>query len=99
MPVYTAEYNEEPAAGYNLYKADCLKYLFIAHPRSIEIFKKNLDVILIDCTYKTNCYSYLYYNIVSVTGMNTTIELALCFLAVEKEYNYEWLIQQLCELF
>lgn len=65
-------------------------YLFMAHPRSIELFCKYHDILLLDCTYRTNRYKIPLLNIVSCTGMNTTIQLALVFLCSETKNDYIW---------
>lgn len=65
-----------------------LTHLFFAHPTSIEILQKNHDVMLLDCTYKTNKFKLPMLNIVFVTGVHTTINLGFCFMNSEKEVDY-----------
>jgi hypothetical protein len=41
-------------------KADednCTRYLFIAHPRSLELARRDPDVAIADCTYQTNQFN------------------------------------------
>lgn len=70
-------------------------YLFIAHPRSIELFREHYVILLLDCTYRTNCYKMPLLNIIGCTGMNTTIKLALVFLCSETEDDYTWTLRGL----
>ena len=80
---------------YELESSNELKSLLSAQPDCIQIWKENPDVILLDCTYKTNRYNMPLLNIVGVSGMNTTVPIALALLAGEKEGHYQWALQQL----
>lgn len=60
-------------------KAGTLSNLLMIHPRSLNIYKENFDVLILDCTYKTNRYNYPLLDIVGCTGMNTTFNLGVCF--------------------
>lgn len=60
-------------------------HLFMVHPRSIELFSEHHDILLLDYTYCTNCYTIPLFNIVGCKDMNTTIQLALVFLCSESE--------------
>lgn len=62
-----------------------LTKLFLAYRPAITVFKPHPDVILMDCTYKTNRYSMPLLNIIGITGMGTMIHLANCFLDSESE--------------
>jgi hypothetical protein len=66
--------------------------LFLSSRRSIELFKQNNDVLILDCTYKTNAYKIPLLNMVAVTGQNTSIQLAVVFLQSENERSYTWAI-------
>ena len=67
---------------------NCLTHLFFAHSTSIGILQKNHDVMLLDCTYKTNKFKLPMLNIVFVTGVHTTINLGFCFMNSKKEVDY-----------
>lgn len=67
-------------------KAGTLSHLLIIHPRSLAIYKENFDVLILDCTYKTNRYNYPLLDLVGCTGMNTTFNLGLCF-----QHNEVWM--------
>jgi hypothetical protein len=75
-----------------------LTHLFLAHDEAIAIYRDNYDVILMDCTYRTNRFNMPLLNIVGVTGMNTTIHIAQVFLIGEEEPDYRWALQQLWNL-
>jgi hypothetical protein len=49
-----------------------LEKLLIIHPKSIELLRRHPDVVLLDCTYKTNKYNLPLVNIAAASGMNTT---------------------------
>src|SRR5580692_6908524 len=44
-------------------KDNQVDHLFIAYPKSIELARTNQDIILADCTYKTNKYDLLLLHI------------------------------------
>jgi MULE transposase domain len=69
-----------------------LQNLFFAHPDAVALYKKHPDVILIDCTYKTNRFHMPLLNICSVTGNKKTVQIALCFMSGEKESDYKWAV-------
>lgn len=73
--------------------------LFIAHKASLEVFKSNSDVLVMDCTYKTNRLDMPLLNIVGCTGMNTTIHVAQCFIRSEDKDEFEWALQRLRNMF
>ena len=78
---------------------DRLHTLFFAHPKSIEILKGNYDIILLDCTYKTNKFRMPLLHITGVTCLNTSFEIAYCFLPNERQPAYEVAMQALYNLF
>lgn len=75
-----------------------LDFLFLSHPDSIKMLRQFNDVILLDCTYKTNRYNRPLLNICGVTGSNHTINVALCFLPGEREEHFVWALRQLDKL-
>lgn len=64
-------------------KAGVVCHLLIIHPQSLSIYKENFDVLILDCTYKTNRYNYPLLDLVGCTGMNTSFNLGICFLHKE----------------
>jgi MULE transposase domain len=66
-----------------------ITHLFLVHRKSVDIIRQNHDILLMDCTYKTNRYRMPLLNIIGVTSMHTTINLGFVFMHREKETDYE----------
>ena len=75
-----------------------ITHLFMAHPKSLKLFKQHHDILLLDCTYRINRYKMPLLNIVGSTGKNTTIQLALVFMNSETESDYVWALLALREM-
>jgi hypothetical protein len=54
--------------------------LFVTDARSVEYLNKYLNVLLLDCTYKTNKFDMLLLNILSVNHHSNSFTITLCFL-------------------
>jgi hypothetical protein len=72
--------------------------LFFAHSECIQLLKKHPDVILIDCTYKTNRFNMPLVNICGSSGNNMTPQFAVAFLSGEKKPDYTWTMECFIEL-
>lgn len=83
---------------YQLNKDQRLSHLFFGHVESIENFKQNCDVILMDCTYSTNYFDMTLLNIIGNTGMNKTVHLAQAFLNRETFNDFLWTMTELKKL-
>jgi hypothetical protein len=68
------------------------------HPTSLILWKENPDILLLDCTYKTNRYNMPFLNICAVTGNNMVIQVGLAFLSGERESDYNWEINWIRDL-
>lgn len=75
-----------------------LRYLFWAHPRMAAHYARHPDVLIMDCTYKTNKYNMPLLNIIAMTGMNTVIPIAQCWLPGECGENFVWAFDRLKRL-
>lgn len=75
-----------------------LSKLMYLYPQAIQLWKDHPDVLLMDCTYKTNRFNMPILNICGVTGGNKVIQLGLVFLSSEKENDYSWSLQQLKQI-
>jgi hypothetical protein len=62
--------------------------LFIADARLVEYLNKHPDVLLLDCTYKTNKFNMLLLNILGVDYHSNLFTITLCFLNQEITKNY-----------
>ena len=71
-----------------------ITWLFYAHPTARQLIKQNPDVLLLDCTYKTNRFDMPLLNFCRVTSNNKTLQFALCFLSREKKEDYKWALDQ-----
>jgi len=58
------------------------------------MLRANPDVLLMDCTYKTNRFRLPLLNICAITGQGQIIQVGLCFLCAEKEEDYNWAMIQ-----
>uniref|UniRef100_A0AAV2Z140 MULE transposase domain-containing protein n=1 Tax=Lagenidium giganteum TaxID=4803 RepID=A0AAV2Z140_9STRA len=72
-----------------------LTHLMFAHNDALRKFDANPDVIMMDCTYKTNRFGMPLLNVVGITGMNTTIHIAQVFMRGETNEDCEWALRQL----
>jgi MULE transposase domain len=75
-----------------------LTHLYLAHPKAIEVYKMHHELLLFDCTYKTNKFNMPVLNICGVTGNKKTAQIALVFLPNEKDPAYEWALQAHSEM-
>lgn len=68
--------------------------LFMAHlPTARELLLNNSDIVILDCTYKTNRYKMPLLNIVGKTCLGTTFNIGLCFLSGESQDDFEWALE------
>lgn len=74
--------------GYCVAHSDRMTKLFFAHFKSIELAQAFPEVLLIDCTYRTNIYNMplLHFAGVTPTGENFSIGFAL--LSAENTFQY-----------
>ncbi len=75
------------------------KRLFFAKKSSRFILKFNWEVLLIDCTYKTNQYKMPLCIISGVTGLNTSFYIGFVFLSSETVADYIWVLTCLSQLY
>ncbi|ETL89566.1 hypothetical protein L917_11523 [Phytophthora nicotianae] len=72
-----------------------LRYLLWAHPCTAKLYRRHHDVLVVDCTYKTNKFKIPLFNIIAVTGFNTVLPVAQCWLPGEKQENYVWALNMM----
>lgn len=72
-----------------------IQNLYLAKTTLIQAYCDHHDILILDCTYKTNCYKMPLLNIIGVTGANSTLQIAVVFLRSEEESNYLWAMQTL----
>jgi hypothetical protein len=86
-------------APYVLNEQRSLEYLMILPQSLLETFQRSPDVLILDCTFKTNRYCRPLLNIISVNGNNTTIHLGVILLPGQSELDFVWAMEQLSEVF
>ena len=73
--------------------------LFIAPATSVELLRQHPDVVLMDCTYKTNRFCMPLFNICGTTNDHRSFQIAACFLSGEKEADYSWALRCLGQFY
>ena len=73
-------------------------HLFFASPASIELWKCYSEVLLMDCTYKTNRFNMPLLNIMGSTGLNTSFFIGFAFLSSEMDKDYIWALNALKDI-
>jgi len=76
-----------------------LEYLFFTPDCSQKLLCEYYEVILMDCTYKTNRYKMPLLIIIGVTALNTTFYVAFCFMKGENYSDYRWAMDALKRLY
>ncbi|XP_026399326.1 protein FAR1-RELATED SEQUENCE 5-like [Papaver somniferum] len=71
-----------------------IKNLILDHPEFIRLARCSNQVLLMDCTYKTNKYEMSVLNIVGQTSTNSPFSVAFFFLENELEESYVWALEQ-----
>src|SRR3954447_12057099 len=69
--------------------------LFFAYPESLVLLKHYLEVLLMDCTYKTNHFNILLLNIIGTTALGTSFFVGFVFMSSETNEDYLWAIGEL----
>ena len=80
-------------------KTKRVKRLFFVNKHIREILCKNSEVIIMDCTYKTNKYRMPLLIIMGFTALGTSFYIAKVFLDGEEFEDFNWAIEQLKELY
>lgn len=74
---------------------DCIKDLFLACPSTIELLQAFPQVLIIDCTNKTNRHDMSLLETVDVTLTDLTFLVCFANLESERENNYIWALKRL----
>ena len=74
--------------NYQLDKDRCITILLFAYPESLILLKQYSEVLLMDCTYKTNYFHMLLLDILGATGLNHTFYAVFVFLSSKTEEDY-----------
>ncbi|XP_038683031.1 uncharacterized protein LOC119983416 [Tripterygium wilfordii] len=65
-----------------------MRDLFFAHPTSVDLLRTFPEILIMDCTYKTNRYRLSLLEIVGITSTNLTFSVAFVYLEAERKDNY-----------
>ncbi len=70
-------------------------HLLLACRRSLQLLAAYHEVLVTDCTYKSNRFDVPLFNIVGNTASGSTFFVALTILKREKEEDFTWVLEQL----
>ena len=65
-----------------------LSHLFFSHTESLQLLALNPEVLIMDCTYKTNRFNMPLLNIIGITSLGKNFWVAFYFLRNEKEGDF-----------
>ncbi|EFZ03822.2 hypothetical protein MAA_00896 [Metarhizium robertsii ARSEF 23] len=78
---------------------DRVKAVLFAHPDSVFYLQSYPDVLILDCTYKTNKYGMPLLDVIGVDACQRSFCIAFAFLGGETEEDYIWALGRLNMLF
>ncbi|KAG6980171.1 Misshapen-like kinase 1 [Fusarium oxysporum f. sp. albedinis] len=73
--------------------------VLFAHPDSLAYLQAYSDLLLLDCTYKTNRYGMPLLDIIGVDACQRSFCVAFAFLSGEEEQDYLWALERLKSLY
>ena len=73
--------------------------VFFAHPESLVYLQAYPEVLLIDCTYKTNKHGMPLLDMIGVDAAQRSFCIAFAFLSGETEKDYTWALERLKTLY
>lgn len=73
--------------------------VLFAHPDSLIYLRAYPELLLLDCTYKTNKYSMPLLDIIGVDASQRSFCIAFAFLSGESETDYTWALERLKSLY
>jgi hypothetical protein len=76
-----------------------VKAVVFAHPDSVAYLQSYPDVLILDCTYKTNKYGMPLLDVIGVDACQRSFCIAFAFLGGETEEDYVWAFDRLNLLF
>lgn len=69
--------------------------ILFAHPGSLQYVQAYSDLLLLDCTYKTNKYQMPLLDMIGVDACQRSFCIAFAFLSGEQEADYIWALERL----
>ena len=89
---YICKFHKDPTT-------ERLDYIFWLHPASLAMLQNYYNILIIDCTYKTNCYNLPLCHITGRTSTGKTFDIDYCFINSERELVYDMVVAHLTEIF
>jgi hypothetical protein len=98
--LHRLEQEDSDFLSYHTHDAeDRLTRLLFFHKTSLELWRKNPDIILMDNTYKTNRFGLPLLNIVGVTSNNESFFIGNCFMRNENREGFLFILSHLKRLY
>ncbi len=72
-----------------------LTSLLFAHPESLTYLRAYPEILILDCTYKTNKYRMPLLDMIGVDATGRSFCIAFAFLSGEAEGDYIWVLERL----
>ena len=76
-----------------------VKRMFFVDKDVAKILSQNSEILILDCTYKTNRYKMPLMTIAGQTALGTTFLIGFAFLSGEKQSSFEWALEQIKSLY
>ncbi|EED17401.1 Mutator-like element transposase, putative [Talaromyces stipitatus ATCC 10500] len=73
--------------------------VLFAHPDSLTYLQAYPELLLLDCTYKTNKYGMPLLDMIGVDAAQRSFCIAFAFLSGETEEDYTWALERLKSLY
>lgn len=73
--------------------------VLFAHPDSLAYLQAYPELLLLDCTYKTNKYGMPLLDMIGVDATQRSFCIAFAFLSGESEADYTWALERLKSLY
>lgn len=90
--------DEDCIVEYKLDERNRPVYVLFTFKSCVEVWKENPEVLMMDNTYKTNCFELPLMEITGSTGLNTTFSVAWCLMSGEKVDDYRWVLSHLTSI-
>lgn len=75
-----------------------LTHLFFTYRKIIKIFQSHPDILMADCTYRTNRFKMPLLHFIGCSSIGTHYTAAFCFLPSERQNDYLWALERVREL-
>jgi hypothetical protein len=75
-----------------------LVHLFFAYTKTIQVFKSPPDILMADCTYRTNRFKMPLLHFIGCNSIGGHFMAAFCFMPSETQSDYYWALQHIRQL-